>query len=310
MTLAIPIAPTRSDTPPRSRKSALRSFFTAPRRSRGSGGAATFSRRGFAGLSATGAWRAMRSTAPMRVSTCASAGAARPNSRRAVPSGMITAPSIVACRRTADEQADDDVEAVADEDRRLLVDPRDADATGGVRPRMTTRSPRASARRRRSGPAESRRGRPGRGPGDAAFIGSCVAPAASGSLIGTERTSVAAHVDVGERPGGDHAVEPAQARLGVPRQDRGAGAAGADRRADDDVRRLERVEVADDLVAGRLRQPERRDEGADADDGAEHGEGDTGRAARAGPATPRRGGRARPCAGRVDLGRRAITPPR
>jgi hypothetical protein len=31
-------------------------------------------------------------------------GAARPNSRRAVPSGMITAPSIVACRLTADSR--------------------------------------------------------------------------------------------------------------------------------------------------------------------------------------------------------------
>ena len=55
VTLAMPIAPTSSDTPPSSRNSALRSFLTSPRSSRGSGGAATLSSRGSAGLSATGA---------------------------------------------------------------------------------------------------------------------------------------------------------------------------------------------------------------------------------------------------------------
>ena len=51
-----------------------------------------------------------------------------------------------------------------------------------------------------------------------------------------------------------------------------AGAAGAAPRADDDVGRRERVEAPDDLVARGLREAERRDERADADDGAEHGE--------------------------------------
>ena len=57
VTLAIPIAPTSSDTPPSSTKSALRSLRIAPRSSRGSGGAATFSCAACVGASASGAWR-------------------------------------------------------------------------------------------------------------------------------------------------------------------------------------------------------------------------------------------------------------
>src|SRR4029079_13421758 len=92
-----------------------------------------------------------------------------------------------------------------------------------------------------------------------------------------------ADVDVGERPGGDDAVEAPQALLRVPWQDRAARPARAHRGTDDDVGRLERVEVADDLVARRLRQTECRHERADADHGSEHGQehpGGTGERAR------------------------------
>ena len=79
VTFAIPSAPTSSDTPPSSRNSAFRSFSTPARSVLGSGGAAMRSSAGSLGLSAIGACRATSSTAPMSVSTCANAGAARPN---------------------------------------------------------------------------------------------------------------------------------------------------------------------------------------------------------------------------------------
>ena len=52
------------------------------------------------GLSASGAWRAISSTAPTRSRSGPSAGACRPNSAAAVPSGMIIAPSSDGWRST------------------------------------------------------------------------------------------------------------------------------------------------------------------------------------------------------------------
>ena len=88
---------------------------------------------------------------------------------------------------------------------------------------------------------------------------------------------LASDVDLGQRPGRSHAVQPPQARLGVPRQHLAAGAARPRGRADHDVRGRQGVEAPDDLVARRLGEPERGDEGTDADDRAEHGQRDAGR---------------------------------
>ena len=64
VTLAMPIAPTSSDTPPSSTKRTSRSLRIAPLSSRGSGGDATFSSRQEPGLSAIGAWRVISGAAP------------------------------------------------------------------------------------------------------------------------------------------------------------------------------------------------------------------------------------------------------
>ena len=115
----------------------------------------------------------------------------RPNSRRAVPSGMIAAPSSDGLPADAGEQADHRVEAVADEDRRLLVDPRDAEAPRGVRARARARGRRARECPASKQPPAGQLGPHGAEEPRATRPSSAAAsrPAASGSLIGTERTS-------------------------------------------------------------------------------------------------------------------------
>ena len=200
VTLAMPIAPTSSDTPPSSRNRALRSFSIAPRSRRGSGGAATFSRSGSAGLSAIGAWRAISSTAPMRGLDLGRARAPRrPNSRRAVPSGMIAAASSELWRRTPESSPIDGVEPVADEDGRLLVDPRDADPPRGAGAEHERRGRRgASAPRRRTARVSSSAWTARKAPGDAALIGSWIARRGEGVVERDGAHERAAHVDVGD----------------------------------------------------------------------------------------------------------------
>ena len=141
-------------------------------------------------MSASGAWRTIRSTAPTSVSICTELGATTPNSRRAVPFGIVSEPSSETWRSTPPDQPDHLIEAVADEDRRLLVEVGDPEPAGGVDAEH--------------GDAVAARGVPavGEPPGDEVArapratapatrpcTGSCTSVWPSGSLIGTERTS-------------------------------------------------------------------------------------------------------------------------
>ena len=77
-----------------------------------------------------------------------------------------------------------------------------------------------SGRRRGSGPRQLAPGRLATDPGDAAFTGSWSSRPAE-RVVDRAPTARASppDVDVGERAGGDHAVEALEPRLGVPRQD-------------------------------------------------------------------------------------------
>jgi hypothetical protein len=85
---------------------------------------------------------AITPAAPTRVSTWTELGAARPNSRCAVPSGMITLPSSAGWRPTPSSRPDDDVELVADVDGRLVVDRVMWSCSAALGPRSATRSAR------------------------------------------------------------------------------------------------------------------------------------------------------------------------
>ena len=243
---------------------------------------------GSVGLSASGAWRAMRSTAPIRGLDLCERGRREPE---LPPGGALGHDHRAEQRRLAADarqDADHDVQAVADEDRRLLVDTRDADLPRGVHAEDDD----AVGAPRVAGVEEAARGQPARTarktPGDTAFIGSWVAPAASGSLIGHRPHERPADVDVGELPAATTPLRRCR-RASASHGRTALRAPPRARGADDDVGRLERVEVADDLVARRLRQAERRDERADADHRPEHGQRTrAGRASRPANASLRR----------------------
>ena len=192
---------------------------------------------------------------------------------------MIAEPSSDAWRRDLGEQPDDGVQAVADEHRGLRGRRgRCPTRSAALRPSTTTRSPRAEWPASKKRPADSWAWTAANRPGDAAFIGSCVAPAASGSLIGTERTSW---------PRTSTSASVPAATTPLSRRSRASASHGSTiaplppARTDGlthDVGRRQRVEAPDDLVAGRLREAERGHERADADDRAEHGQRDARRA--------------------------------
>ena len=130
-------------------------------------------RRGSAGFSASGSWSAITVAAPTRVSTCTEPGAASSNSCLAVPSGTTPTRAATAGARHRDDDADHDVELIADEDRRLVVDPVTLSRVAAFGPSTATRSPRVGvARVRDTGPAASVARTARYRPGDVAFTGS------------------------------------------------------------------------------------------------------------------------------------------
>ena len=198
---------------------------------------------------------------------------------------MTIAPSSDGWRSTHSQDADDDVQAVVEEDRGLLVDAGDVQPPRGVGPEhddaigargVAGVGHAAGLQLRAHRAPEPRRGGLDR---------NLKARLAERVVDRHRADELAADVDVRQRAGGDDAVEALQAILGAERQHARRRRRAAARRRDDDVRRGDLVEVADDLVGGGLREAERRDERRDADDRAQHRQRD--------PRRPREQARAR-----------------
>ena len=148
------------------------------------------------------------------------------------------------------------------------------------------------------------------GPGDAAFIGSWTAALPERVVDRHRADELASDVDLGQRAG---------RRTPFSRRRRASASHGstsppappaARRRTDHDVRGGQGVEAPDDLVAGRLREPERGDEGTDADHRAEDGQRDAGGPGHEARDRLRRPGRARASGVGVRLVLAALMPPR
>jgi hypothetical protein len=157
------------------------------------------------GLSASGAWREIRSTAPSAVSTCASPGAARPNSRRAVPSGMTTEPRIEPWRRVPDISPMTAYKRSPMKTAGCWSTRSMPSRSAAFGPSTTTRSPRREWPASKNRPCASRARTARNSPGEAALIGSCTEEVPSGSLNGTEltscpRTSTSASVPAARTP--------------------------------------------------------------------------------------------------------------
>ena len=97
VTLAIPMAPTRARRR-REQEERVEVVLHGPAQLARIGRAATFQQPGSLGLRARAPWRAIRSTALMRVHRAKAGACSRLAACRAL--GMIVAPSSEACRRT------------------------------------------------------------------------------------------------------------------------------------------------------------------------------------------------------------------